>query len=306
MPGETQPQYCGCNLNVQSHWPDAVSAGSVVAPTRAPLDACRSALLAGLIRSSPNSTPNAKGYVGEASANLVKGVTMADFEADLRQGNGNELAGKFCAAHSSSALAVNVFAPFKSNVSALHLAGTSNFESLHFERKCPHGLVGRRAPNLDVVATGPEGVVAIESKCLEPLARHSADFSPAYNAGIRDARRNTAWFREMERLVAEPRAYSWLDAAQLVKHAFGLAHTFQGQPVTLVYLYWEPSNAAAYRMFIEHRAETARFAAAVEDDGPRFMAMSYRELWKAWSVQGGTDWLKRHVDRLTTRYDVAA
>ena len=96
---------------------------------------------------------------------------MADFEADLRQGDGNELAGKFRAAHSSSALTVNVFAPFKSDISALCLAGKSGFETLHFERKCPHGLVGRRAPNLDVVAMGPNGIVAIESKCLEPLGR---------------------------------------------------------------------------------------------------------------------------------------
>ena len=68
--------------------------------------------------------------------------------------------------------------------------------------------------------------------------------------------------------MAEPRAYAWLDAAQLVKHAFGLAHTFFTQPVTLLYLYWEPSNATEFPMFGEHRAEIARFAAAVEGDGP--------------------------------------
>ena len=232
---------------------------------------------------------------------------MADFEADLRQGDGNELAGKFRAAHSSSALAVNVFAPFKSDTRGLCVAGKSGFESLQFERKCPHGLVGRRAPNLDLVATGRDGIIAIESKCLEPLSRHVADFSPAYDAGIRDERRNTGWFRQMARLVSEPRAYTWLDAAQLVKHAFGLAHTFPGQPVTLVYLYWEPSNAADYPMFAQHRAEVARFAAAVDGSRPAFMAMSYPELLQSWSPQGGgPNWLDLHVGRLKTRYEVTA
>ena len=31
--------------------------------------------------------------------------------------------------------------------------------------------------------------------------------------------------------------YHYLDAAQLVKHAFGLGRTFGGQEVTLVYVY---------------------------------------------------------------------
>ena len=66
-------------------------------------------------------------------------------------------------------------------------------------------------------------------------------------------------FREMHRLVESPRSYLWLDAAQLVKHAFGLAYTFPDRPVTLIYLFWEPSNPEAYPIFAEHRAEVDRF-----------------------------------------------
>ena len=231
---------------------------------------------------------------------------LGDFEADLHQGDGNELEGKFRAAHSSSALAVNTFAPFKSRPAELPLPGASGFTDIKFERKCPHGLVGRRSPNLDVLADGPNGVVAIESKCLEPLTPHLAKFAPAYDSQIIDERRQSAWFREMHRLIENPRSYKWLDAAQLVKHAFGLAYTFPNQRVTLIYLYWEPSNPGAHPIFAEHRAEVTRFATSVTGGGPEFVAMSYPELWKLWESYAGSEWHHAHVDRLRARYGVDA
>lgn len=267
--------------------------------------ACLSALSRGFARSTPAIELDTKGYVAEAEQNLIEGVRLTDFEADLRQGDGNELEGKFRAAHSSSALAVNTFAPFKSDIAALRLPGGDNFTDLSFERKCPHGLMGRRPPNLDVVAVGGGAVVAIESKCLEPLTPHAAKFASAYEAEIRDARRSSAWFREMLRLVEEPRTYRWLDAAQLVKHAFGIAYTFAEQPATLLYLFWEPSNAGTHPIFAEHRAEVARFTASV-GDRPAFVAMSYPELWRSWETTLSPEWLHDHIGRLRLRYDVAA
>jgi hypothetical protein len=274
--------------------------------TRAPLNACRSALIRTLRESAPQVVLDKNGYVSEASQNLIEGVRLDDFEADLRQGDGNELEGKFRAAHSSSALAVNTFAPYKTNAAALRFPDCGGFTSLHFERKCPHGLVGRRSPNLDVLADGPNGIVAVESKCLENLSPHKAEFAPAYKAEIIDKRCGTKWFGEMLRLVEEPRKYRWLDAAQLVKHAFGLAYTFPDRPVTLLYVYWEPSNPEAYPFFAEHRAEVTRFAASIIGDGPEFVAMSYPELWKWWDTLSEPEWLSAHVGRLRTRYGVAA
>ena len=89
----------------------------------------------------------------------------------------------------------------------LALPGGGPFTSLQFERKCPHGLVGRRSPNLDILAESPNGVVAIESKCLEYLTPHAAKFASAYEREIQDARRQSAWFAEMRRLIQEPRRY---------------------------------------------------------------------------------------------------
>ena len=96
----------------------------MTSPNRAPLDGCRSALIQGFYRSAAKIALDEKGYVSEASQNLIEGVHIGDFEADLRQGDGNELEGKFRAAHSSSALAVNTFAPFRTRPDKLRGIGT--------------------------------------------------------------------------------------------------------------------------------------------------------------------------------------
>ena len=275
-------------------------------PKRLPLSACRSALIECFRRSRPQVALDEKGYVREASLNLIERVHLEDFEADLRQGDGNEMEEKFRAVHSSSALAVNVFAPFKANPAGLRLPGGSGFAKLQFERKCPHGIPGRRSPNLDLLADGPSGVVAVESKCLETLTPHVANFAPAYEYEIKDQRRQSAWFREMQRLVKEPKTYRWLDAAQLVKHAFGVAHTFPGQPVTLLYIFWEPANANEFPIFAEHRDEVTRFAESISGGGPEFVAMSYPELWRLWDTQSEPEWLYSHVQNLRLRYGVVA
>jgi restriction endonuclease-like protein len=268
--------------------------------------ACYSALWDGFLRSVPQIELNEKGYVAEVSQNLIPGVYLGDFEADVRQGDGNELGAKFRAAHSSAALAVNTFAPFKAKTAALRLPSGSGFASLQFERKCPHGLRRGNSPNLDVLVEGPTSVVAVEAKCTEHLTSHTAEFRPAYNAEIKDGRRQTPWFRAMERFIEDPHAYCWLDAAQLVKHAFGLAHTFRDRPATLLYLFWEPSNSEAYPIFAEHRAEVKRFAASLIGAEPRFASISYPELWTLWDMEPSPDWLSVHVSRLRARYDVAA
>ena len=274
--------------------------------TRAPLSACRSALAQGFRNSAPQTFLDEKGYVSNVSENLVEGVRLDDFEEDLRQGDGNELKEKFRAAHSSSALAVNTFAPFKANAAALRLPDGNGFANIYFERKCPHGIKGRRSPNLDVLADGSTRIFAIESKCLEHLSPHEAEFAPAYESHITDQRRRTGWFRTMQQLIEQPSTYRWLDAAQLVKHAYGVAFTYPTRLVTLLYLFWEPSNSEAYSNFAEHRSEVTRFAASTVGGGPEFVAMSYPELWRYWETNPSSEWLPVHVKRLRARYGVAA
>ena len=105
----------------------------------------------------------------------------------LAAGSGQELSAdadagpKFCAAHSSSALAVNTFGAWIGREGFLTLAGRTGFTGLRFEAKFPTGLKGN-PPNLDVVADSRSGVVAIESKCTEYLGKHVASFQPSYEA----------------------------------------------------------------------------------------------------------------------------
>ena len=79
---------------------------------------------------------------------------------------GNELKMKFCAVHSSCALAVNTFAPFKDRPGDLVLLGQSGFEPPTFEKELPSGLRGT-PPTLDVFLCRGSEVIAIESKFTE-------------------------------------------------------------------------------------------------------------------------------------------
>lgn len=74
------------------------------------------------------------GYTQKVQDNLVSGVRMDQFEDDLRQGNGNELRMKFCAVHSSAALVVNCFAPFKDSKKELLLLGGKSIVKVTFEK----------------------------------------------------------------------------------------------------------------------------------------------------------------------------
>ncbi|MDE2733606.1 MAG: hypothetical protein OXI72_04380 [Gemmatimonadota bacterium] len=267
------------------------------------VDVAKKALKDALACFDPTLKIDSKGYVNSFRDNLVPLVCAEDFEEELQQGDGNELDCKFRAAHSSSALAVNSFGPFKRCKADLKILDAEPFGSLHFERKCPTGLRGN-APNLDIFLEGESGIIGIESKLTEHLTSKRAKFSSAYEQ-INEDRRKTAWFTEMLRLMKEPESYVWLDAAQLIKHAFGLTNpkTFCGKSATLLYLYWEPLNAARYSEFFEHRREIEKFAKQVCGSSPSFRAMSYHELWSSWG-QTAPDWLMEHLNDLKSRYGV--
>ena len=260
------------------------------------------ALSDALRRLRPGIALDEHGYTRSLVENLVSCVEVADFEVDVAQGSGNELAGKFRAAHSSTALAVNCFAPFKRKLLELRLCGLEDFSSLRFEAKCPTGLRGE-PPNLDVVLERGERVVAVESKCTEHLLPHVADFAPSYLDEICDPRCDTAWYCELLRLYAEPEIYRWLHAAQLIKHALGLMHTYPDRSVTLLYLFWEPLNAVDYARFAEHRREVAAFAERVAGPALAFESMTYADLWASWAADAPR-WLRAHLRDLRERYGV--
>ncbi len=270
------------------------------------IERARRALRGGLLDVNADLVLDEKGYTQQPEQNLIAGMSLDDFRADFEQGSGNELGGKFRAAHSSSALAANCFGPFVKRPQDLTLCGAAGFDTVAFERKCPVGLAqARTPPNLDVVAAGGDCVVAVESKCLEHLGAKQAKFADAYRDQITDARRDGPWYAEMMRLREHPNAYRHLDAAQLVKHAFGLAHTFPDRDVRLLYLFWEPANADEFDVFQLHRDEVVAFSDRVAGGFPSFDWASYPALWADWGKTGSNSWVADHVGRLGDRYSVA-
>ncbi|MCU1530372.1 MAG: hypothetical protein JWP75_4135 [Frondihabitans sp.] len=253
-------------------------------------------------------TPN--GY-----ATRFKDAVLAEFsattrdaiQADLVGKGGSELAAraagtpKFHAAHSSAALAANVFGPFLDKRNGIPLGEDYFTGETHLEVECATGLRGT-PPTLDCLVDGPR-VLAVESKCTETFGAHAAGFSEAYTNAMASA--HPTWRAEYHRLRDDPNRYRHLDAAQLIKHYVGLRNGFPGRPLVLAYLYWTPTNSDDIAACCIHLAELAEFSTHVNDPNLQFIAMSYRELWADWASPDRPTWLRRHVASLRRRYDVA-
>lgn len=227
---------------------------------------------------------NASGYAARPDLNLVPGVRLEDIQADFLQGSGNELEGKFCAAHSSSALAANTFGPWRNHPEELNLLGMSGFTSFRFERQCPTGL-GGIPPNLDFLVEGPEIVIGAESKFLEILTPKQPKFSNSYKPENLP-QMEKSWADWMAELKAGPEQY--LDAAQLVRHYLGLRNQpeFKGKTIILLYVFWEPENWRDFPEYRQHREELAVFESKVKNSEVTFVWMTYPQLWDQWESRG--------------------
>jgi hypothetical protein len=265
----------------------------------------RRALGDALEQARPGAARDEHGYTVRLEDNLLPGITRGSIELAFGAGAGRELEGKMRAPWSSSALAVNSFAPWRHDPALLVLAGVSGFtETLAFEAKCANG-VSRIPPHLDVLLERGTEVVAVESKCTEYLAPRTMKVAQAYLALAEkgDERAASRWFAAL----AEVLGFRLLDAYQLVKHYLGLRLTYPARPLTLVYLYWEPTNAGSVPLFAQHRAEVERFSQLVADDPScDFEAVSYSAHWRALDAQAEKPpWLDTHLTELRRRYEVA-
>ena len=241
-----------------------------------------------------------RGYASRAELNLLPGVRLEDVQDDLAQGSGQELDGKFRAAHSSSALAVNTFGPWRKNPQALALLGKSGFDFLQFEKQCPSGL-GGIPPNLDLVVAGTDVVIGVESKFLEILAPKPAKFADSYSRENLP-QMEPSWWYLMNALKAGPDQY--LDAAQLVRHYLGLRNQpeYQGKKIVLLYVFWEPENWRDFPEYRRHREELAAFQEQVKDSEVTFSWTTYPELWNQWTALG---LYPDHVKELRKRYGLS-
>ena len=247
------------------------------------------------------------GYTLTPEANLLPGLDAALIMEDYATGDGGELRGdvpKFCAAHSSAALAANAFGPFRRDPRLLSVGGIDGLTGARFERPLRTGLPGN-PPNLDFYAAGPSGVVAVESKFTEVLEAKEAVFAASYKRAVARLA-EVAWARLYKSIVADPKQFVYLDAAQLIKHYLGIRYSLGAieGPKVLLYAYWEPSNAGGIPEYAAHRAEVAAFASAVSGSEVRFVPVSYPGLWASWAMLPSWRGAQAHVAALRARYDV--
>jgi hypothetical protein len=244
-------------------------------------------------------TADAKGYT-TPEENLLPGIEFAAVKRDLERGDGNELKAKFRAVHSSSALAVNSFGPFKTRPGDLVLLRSNGADRVEFETPL-RIFRGGRAPNLDVWIDRGTEAIAIESKCLEHLTPKTPAFSTAYDR-LTPPWSEPCWWQLYE--DAQRGDSQHLDRAQLIKHYFGLRAFYRRNPgvaLTLLYLFWEPLNWREVNVCVRHRSEIEAFATTVSDAEIRFRWQTYEELWDAWAK---VPELADHARNLQRRYQV--
>lgn len=223
---------------------------------------------------------------------FLPGVPADHVRSRLSKAGGNELGSKLRSNASSAALAVNTFGWFVERPASLPpLPGlTSGASPLLVDVEyCARFPWNRgRHPWLDAVVETEGQLIGVESKRFEPFRdRKQPSLSKTYDKDVWG--RNMGPFTAMRDALRDGRErFDFLDATQLVKHAFGLVTdgTRKHKAPVLVYLHAEPSALGgrpipetAHR---QHRAEIARFAAAVAGAEVGFHAISYRDWLATW------------------------
>jgi hypothetical protein len=211
----------------------------------------------------------------------------------MAKAGGNEVgSGKFMNPESSSALAINTFGWFVQRpglLPALPGMKLGDFPLIVDVEYCARfPWRGGRHPWLDAIVETERQLIGVESKRFEPFrGQKRPSLSEAYDRKVWGS--NMAPFEAMRDALRSGRErYEFLDATQLVKHAFGLVTdaTRKRKAPMLIYLYSEPAargdrpiSVAAHR---RHRDEISRFAAAVKGAAVLFHATSYRHWLGTW------------------------
>jgi hypothetical protein len=247
--------------------------------------------------------PDRRGYLADLKLNLfstLSDAALAAFQASAggelidvpKKGRRAARPAKMRALDSSAALAVNVFdywTPRDKAVLTKALGLHWKIASIGFEAKHPTDLPGI-PPNLDLELVLANGlVVGVESEFTEWLARKRANGTPFKGNYFANGR--SPWgdlkLPGCQKLVRDLSSkacrYEYLDAAQLLKHALGLAAR-KGDKFSLLYLYFDFGGTAGTK----HQAELKDFAARL-DPCIGFRALSYQQLFPALKRYAGSE-----------------
>lgn len=239
---------------------------------------------------------------------LCHGVPEHHVRAALDRAGGNEIgSGKFASPESSAALAVNGFGWFLDRPGALPaFPGLPDIDwpAVHvdIERQMRFPWRGGRHPWLDAAVETETCLIGIESKRFEPFRDAKlAKLSLAYDRDVWGVGMQP-WCAMRDHLRVKPLAFRHFDAAQLVKHAFGIVSEAKriGKAPILLYLFAEPTSGriVSPEEIARHRIEIERFAELVAGAEVHFASCSWRE-WLS-TFQGGA---KEHADRIMERFN---
>lgn len=228
---------------------------------------------------------------------FLHGVPADHVAHRLRAAGGKEIeSGKLTSPESSAALAVNTFGWFAERphllppLPGLGDVGLPTMVDVEYWARFP--WAGGRHPWLDAVVETDTHLIGVESKRYEPYRdRKRVSLSPAYDRPVwGDGMRPFEQMRD--RLRSGATRFEYLDAAQLVKHAFGLVTDARrrARKPALLYLYAEPSHLSGTALppasFDAHRREITAFAEEVAGAEVQFSAGSYREWLSGWASCG--------------------
>jgi len=230
---------------------------------------------------------------------FLPGVPADHVLRRLEAAGGDEVgSGKLASPESSASLAVNAFGWFVERPELLPplpgLAHVGPAERVEVEYQARFPWPGGRHPWLDAAVVTATHLVGVESKRFEP-------FRDAKRPSLSDAYLRPVWGERMGRYGAVRDALrsgelrpAHLDAAQLVKHAYGLVAEARrlGLRPALLYLFAEPAERAGRPIpagdRVRHRAEAAAFAEAVVGDEVEFRSGSYAGWLAGWPRAGAT------------------
>lgn len=228
---------------------------------------------------------------------FLPGVPVSHILDRLAKAGGNEVeSGKLASPESSSALAVNTFGWFVERPECLppflglKSAFPAKLVDVEYSARFPWS--GGRHPWLDAVVETDSHLIGVESKRFEPFRdKKTVSLAEAYDRPVWGDHM-APYERMRDALRSGAETFEYLDGAQLVKHAFGLATdgARKGKVPMLIYLFAEPTHLhgkpIASKDFVGHRDEIARFSRLVASAVVTFHALSYREWLETWPCSG--------------------
>lgn len=254
------------------------------------------------------------------SAHLLPGLPVDDIRACYVAAAGNEIdSGKFGSKESSAALAANTFGIFLRHPELLPpLPNTDEFgwpaSTVRHEGVVRFPWSGGRHPCLDVLIETQTALIGVESKRYEP-------FRPKGDAALSDAYDRDVWGSRMsgytgirDGLRSGNLSFRHLDAAQLIKHGFGLRTGVQdgakyaGKRAVLFYLFAEPKAWSDGRLIDDsqhklHRTEVQQFADLVRGNEVEFRWATYSDVLDSWkSAEPGA--VGDHASAVRAHFDV--